>query len=292
MARTDIRRKWNSLTEFINYGDRANNSTKLERASRRVEDEREHDCWSGAKDWSSARRVALDGGWTHPALAEVDAIVEDVRVKVADSGVVDTFTPMWDTAGSMVDVGAYCGGSPEHMIAWQPVADTSRGKVVRIAYNVTVSSDVDTDVMIRKGATILALCDILATLGFTAEIWAVECVAAGTGTGSTWAGCVRVKAASETYDRGDILFALAHPSMLRRAFFAANEQEPVAVRKEFRFHAGYGRVSDSIYDDVKANLNPDVVIGSGLRGDNRKAINDPVGWVLDQLTGLELIDAN
>lgn len=291
MASETIRRRWNSLTEFIEYGDRPSNSTKLTRASRNVEDEqREHDCWSGARDWASARRVALDGGWTHPGLAEVDATVRDVRVKVADSGVVDTFRPMWDVAGSMVDVGAYCGGSPDHMIAWQPVADTSRGKVVRIAYNVTVAGSVGTDVMIRKGAAILALCDILSSMGYTSEIWAVECVNAPKGTGSTWAGSVRVKGAAQAYDRGDILFAMAHPSMLRRAFFAANEQEPVAVRREFRFHNGYGVVAREMFDDVREDLKPDVTIGSGMWGNDRKAINDPVGWVLDQLTGLELLD--
>lgn len=45
-----------------------------------------------------------------------------------------------------------------------------------------------------------------------------------------------------------------------------------------------------MFEDVRDDLAPDVVMGAGLRGDDGRAVPDPVGWVLDRLEGLDLVD--
>ena len=174
--------------------------------------------WCGAT-WEETMILARMG-WTD----ELDSALElaESAVTLADKEhMMDSFNqPVWDVTGVQVDVGAYLAGTPECMIDY-PLSTTSKaGRVITLCASVIYSAGLEPESVKKRGRLITALALALSRLGHNVELWADL-------SGSNEAGTVRhrvlVKGADDELDPARVMFAYAHPAMLRQLHFSAME---------------------------------------------------------------------
>lgn len=181
--------------------------------------------FTGSASLPEFAETARNGGWTTPQDRELtEAIVSRVASMVA----IPTYRVTDDPAmAETFDVGALVSGSPDYWI--EPEAQTftrGRGNVVRIVSSITASAGIKHDVMIRRGATALAIAEALELAGVPTEIWIVDTrsVSRYDPPIVEWRACI--KPAGLPIDHERTLIALAHPSTLRRLAFGINERDP------------------------------------------------------------------
>lgn len=144
--------------------------------------------------------------------------VESASVKVTfEAG------PTWDYApvGAFPCIPAYAAGVPENMFVPLDDGASNAKPIVRIAVNVVCSGWVDAQDIINRGAAVVALIDKIQSEGQRVELIAF-CHIEGRNDDRIIAS-VTVKRPEEVVDMDRIGFAIAHPSMLRRAMFRVVE---------------------------------------------------------------------
>jgi hypothetical protein len=161
------------------------------------------------------------GGWTN----ELDAALElaESAVTLAEKEhMTDSFNqPVWDVTGAQVDVGAYLMGTPECMIDY-PLSVTSKaGRVITLCASVIYSGSLSAETVIKRGRVITALALALSRLGHNVELWAD--LTGKNGKGELQVR-VLVKGADDELDPAKVMYAFAHPSMLRQLHFSALEK--------------------------------------------------------------------
>jgi len=175
--------------------------------------------WKGAS-FEEALELARNG-WTD----ELDGALELAESAVTfaeQEHMTDSFNqPVWDVTGAQVDVGAYLAGTPECMIDY-PLSTTSKaGRVITLCASVTYSGSLSAETVIKRGRVITALALALSRLGHNTELWADL-------TGKNDKGelqvRVLVKSADDELDPAKVMYAFAHPSMLRQLHFSALEK--------------------------------------------------------------------
>lgn len=179
------------------------------------------DDWSGHVNGTEAVALARTG-WTD---REAKALqIAESAVQLMDRNQ-ETLQPVmrYDVAGGVVDVGRYLSGEPECMIDYplQPVSTS--GKVVTLVASVSYSGSVKADTIIRRGEVITALALALSQMGHNSELWAD--ISSNNGSVTTRFR-VLVKGAGDAIDPARILFAFAHPAMLRKLGFAMIDNCP------------------------------------------------------------------
>ncbi|MFF0148182.1 hypothetical protein ATK36_2951 [Amycolatopsis sulphurea] len=183
--------------------------------------------WHGAP-WEEALQLAMDG-WSVP-LEETDVTVGELRESAGLSHAVTLLEPTWDVTGSEVDVGAYLSGVPECMVDAVPRQISRRGKVITFLVPGGYSNTIGHYVIINRGLALAALCTAIIDAGHSVEIWSGFC---GTLHVSKmeqrFSGVARVIAAGEPFDVGRLIFAVAHPAMLRRLWFGVWDAQPKRV---------------------------------------------------------------
>ena len=187
-------------------------------------------------------------------------------------------TVMDITDPGVLDFGRWATGHPE---AWMvqkesEVADSHNGNIIRMVYNISASSGVSTGEMMRKGATVVGLIDLLEQAGKRVEL---DLVSGTRGSGHSIRTVLRVKESSAPVDIERLAFALANPASFRRVCFSLWEQAPFEARGACGIPSGgYGMPEDfaALVDD-KA-----VYIGtSSLERSMSEAVR--VAWVTEQL---------
>ena len=197
-------------------------------------------------------------------------------------------TVMDITGRGVLDFGRWATGHPEAWMVQQDteVTDSSDGNIIRMVFNVSASSGVGTSEMMRKGATVVGLIDLLEQAGKRVEL---DLVAGSRGevrnSKHSIRVVVRVKESDAPVDIERLAFAMAHPATLRRLNFKIWEQAPVEARTACSIPTpskltagGYGKPEDfeAIVDD-KA-----IYIGaSSLYKSYDEAVR--VAWVKEEL---------
>ena len=123
-----------------------------------------------------------------------------------------TFTPVWDTAGSVVDVGMYLAGESECMIEYPPAKTTRTGRVVTLCASISYSAVVSQKSMVARGKVVTAFALELSRLGLGIELWADV---TATNDHRIVVNRVLVKGPNDILDPSKVLFAYAHPDLLR-----------------------------------------------------------------------------
>jgi hypothetical protein len=144
--------------------------------------------------------------------------VESASVKVTfEAG------PTWEYApvGAFPCIPGYAAGVPENMFVPQDDGASNAKPIVRIAVNVVCSGWVDAQDIINRGAAVIALIDKIQSEGQRVELVAFCHVESR--NDDRIIASVTVKRPEEPVDMDRIGFALAHPSMLRRAMFRVIE---------------------------------------------------------------------
>lgn len=195
--------------------------------------------FTGTKDMAAALGLARlgwrEGARRMIAAAAGTAVQSDCRP--AD---------VYDVAGYMPDVAAYCAGQVDHMIDRDPdSADRAARPVVRLYVNGCYSAGTETEQINNAGLALLGAVDALESSGRSVEVNWMYWTGSYTGSYVRHLITVRFKAAEEHWDLDRAAFVLAHPSMLRRLGFALVESIP-EMEKDCFGNGGYGRVRDNV----------------------------------------------
>jgi len=136
-------------------------------------------------------------------------------------------------AVSMAD---YIARRPKPVIARRRTDEKAKGhgKVVRIVVNPSASAAIDGEVIMRRGAAVMALAEAIEKRGGRVEILMRYGVTSGDTQGQYE---TVIKRAGVALNLNTVAFAMAHPSMLRRLMFRAMENTPHVMRMT---KGGYG----------------------------------------------------
>lgn len=224
MARMDIkdgktlRSFCYSLDEFADMAEKRRN---LEVRSDDYDDAMPE--WRGATFTEALSMARL--GW--PGQLDTALEIAESAIEMAEKEhLTEQFTPVWDVTGSEVDVARYLGGVPENMIDFPPMATSSAGRVITVCASVSISHAVRPDTIIRRGQVITALVMALGRLGHSVELWIDHSIDDGRKQARVIRNRILVKGPNDTLDPARIMYAFAHPSVLRQLAFALNESNP------------------------------------------------------------------
>lgn len=193
----------------------------------------------------TAFTMAREGWDTY--LQETIDIARDAVETVEGDTTVDAFNPVWDVSGSLVDVGAFVSGDPECMIEIPPAKTTRFGRVVTLCASVSYSCSINEATLIARGKVITALALELSRLGIGLELYA-DFSATGYSEGKTMHSRVLVKGPNDVLDPAKVLFAYAHPGMLRVLALTAMHGLPEKFQEALGVGMFYGMPTAPLED--------------------------------------------
>lgn len=237
--------------------------------------------WAGCEH-SEALAMASGAGYSD-VLPEVERIVARVTDTVAADLFQTSFQSTWDVAGAEVDMGRFLAGEPECMIESTPVRISRQGRAVRIVVPVAVHSGISPDVIMRRGAAVMALADILARAQHPLEVWTGHGIHAKSKDRLLY--MIEVQRANEPLDPGRLMYALAHPSMLRRLVVGLEEHESASVRRDFGVHSGggYGAQPYGCQESDLEDSSGNAIVLPELGSDEQWTEDYAVTWIEQQL---------
>ncbi|MDT0270488.1 hypothetical protein RM844_29875 [Streptomyces sp. DSM 44915] len=247
----------------------------------------DRDGWAGS-GFQESLRLATDG-WAQ-ALPETDVSIAALRERTGRRVRTTVLEPRWDVTGSEVDVGAFLAGVPECMVDAVPQQVTTRGRVVTLLVPAVCGHQVPTDHIRHRGLALAAFCSAIVTAGHSVEVWS------GWGTNlpdGRIAAVARVVSPAEPLDLGRLIFAMAHPAMLRRLWFAVWETEPEPFVRRL-LDANYGRSPFTCFpEDLPENARDAYVLPDLDQDEQRwETLDSALAWCQEVFTELGLIRAD
>lgn len=242
--------------------------------------------WAGGT-YKEAIAMATDKGY-ESAIAEATARIEAIETDIGE-GMNNSFQAVHDTAGAEVDVARFLSGEPECMIESTPIKVMRTGRILKVAVPVCYPNYIETGTVLNRGAAVMALVDAFSRMQHPVEIWA-GCAIHGTVKGKTarLVYMVKVQAADQPLDMGRIMFALAHPTMLRQLFFSAEHSEDDPIRAGFNIGHGYGHAP---YDLRPADFTDtdthNAIILPPLMDNGGWNVDQSARWIEQELTRLQ-----
>jgi hypothetical protein len=155
--------------------------------------------------------------------------------------------------GEWIDPDRLLQGEAE---VWGSVTETeveskgARGRSAHFLVGIATSGGISADIILRRGAAIVASVDILEALGFRIKVSAYDSVTRGK---DHHTGIIRLKDYHERLDVDTLSFVIAHSGFARRIGFGYQDSEPEEIRTKFGFNSGGGYGSppfDFIPEDV------------------------------------------
>ena len=242
--------------------------------------------FTGTKSLTDAVNLAVDG-W-HEVRPEVQKMFNQLESQLS-LAMDEQFSIRYDYSGDSVDMGRYMSNDPECMMDYVTEPQARMGRVVRILVAGIASAYVSAEQIQARGVAVCALIDVLHKMGVGIELWTEQCYMHPSDDKRRYSHLVKLHDSSDMMDIDDIMFAIAHPSMLRRLGFAGVEQMEWA--NEYT-RSGYGRVRDMVCGDMLGG-DVDVVVeklqNGGGWGSEDEILKNPVGWVLNTVKGLDLL---
>jgi hypothetical protein len=166
--------------------------------------------YAGAIEYASGGKVWADG----LAMIRKGTANATAQREVAQAAVLGN-----DIAGFMPDVPAYLAGQPDCMIAYG-IEETKAPKPVISIALAGFSFGMEAQDMVNRGVAVLSLVDALESDGQRCEVWFASSIVSNEGAHMH----LRVKAADQHWNPGAAAFALAHPGLFRRLWFATMER--------------------------------------------------------------------
>jgi hypothetical protein len=219
-------------------------------------------------------------GWSdvRPQVDKLFGELESSIAMVLD----ESYSIRFDYSGDSVDMGRYMSGDPECMMDYVTEPQARMGRVIKVMVNVANSARITPKQIMDRGVVVVALLDVLNKLGVGVELWTEMAISdGGVDTGNRFSQLVKIHDSSEMLDVDSTMFAIAHPSMLRRLAFGAIEQMPTEMFPEYRH--GYGTPSE-----MQRKAGYDVAVEK-LQDGHGDLVRDPVAWVLSTVKGLDLV---
>lgn len=230
-------------------------------------------------DFAEAYNLAKNG-W-HDVRAEVEQMLDTLTERLAERLDLAHVTN-YGVSGAIVDMGRYMMGDPECMMEFVQEPAERMGKVVRLFVDYGASASYEAEFIRKRGVVILALVDTLNRLGVSCEIWGETAVRNGETIHTT---VTRLHDATEPMDIDTLMFALAHPSMLRRMAFCVREMSSVAKQIGAKRGGSYG---STIHTEYAKAYGADVRM-ERLESRTHTCMTDPVEWVMQTVNGMGLV---
>lgn len=248
----------------------------------------EPDDWNGGEDFEKNLERCTEGWDEHRSQVNQNAgqITADAyreTESLRPHAVVDFF-------GGAVDMGRYVTGDPENMIDFKLAPSNGQDKVCTLLVGVTANCGQNASDMVKRGAAIVALIDILAGTGRAVEVW-VEATTwkdleykggKRIGQGNSCSVLVCVKPANGPMDLDQLLYMVAHPGAFRKSMFAAWEgMDQDGPHMSDVLSWGYGFPSNDLVhgDTVDATVELE---NMGQRTEVAE-VKNPVGWIVEVL---------
>jgi len=240
--------------------------------------------WSGGVSYDDAVQLATDG-W-HDVRPDVDRLFHNLEDQIM-ANMDEQFATVYGYSGDMVDMGRYVAGDPECMVDYVTEPSARMGRVVKVLVNMSASSSVKAETLLKRGVAVTALVDVLHKLGVGIELW-VEMPTArdGVNVGAKYSQLVKMHDSSEMLDIDNLMYGMCHPSMLRRIGFALHEGSAWKHAKHTLSH-NYGYPANVQCAEI---VGADVVVGLTQDADAGGWQSNPVGWVLGTVQGLDLVN--
>lgn len=265
--------KFQTWGEFLEFATESKPAGSYRKSRKKGREE-----FAGTSTFEETVQLAVNG-WPEGE-AQAKRLADAIFAKVAS--LVEREEVVHDVVGAAIDIGAYLNGDPECWTRQEShITDGNAPKIFRIVYNCSASAGVDKTVLSAKGAAIAALVRALEFAGHRAEVWSIPiCVSdeyeKRDSANPAHETRVQVKAADQDLDFGRLVFALAHPSMLRRLGFACIETDRIMVEKEL---SNYGWPCDSRMED-----RGDIYIAKSFYGEPHwQNAESVIAWILQTL---------
>ena len=237
------------------------------------------DGWDGMRSFAEAKELARSG-W-HDVRPQVEELLNQMSEVIADRLEIAP-NMVWNVAGGVVDVGRYCGNEPMCMLDFPMEPAERMGKVVKLFIDYGASSQFSGDFIMKRGIVLLALVDTLQKLGVSVEIYGETAITGGSAFHTT---VTKLHDPTDRLDIDELMFTLAHPAMLRRMAFAVREMSKCATTIGAVRNGSYGRTVPTLYAPT---------VGADIRMERLESrasqcMENPVEWVMQTITGLNLI---
>lgn len=266
--------QFDSLGELVEY---ARDNTE-----RRSSDRRSDATWYGSASLDDAVQQCLSG-W-HDIRPQVDEMFSRMEEHI-NMALGEVFETRFDVCGDSVDIDRFLVGEPEHMMDYVMVPAGRMGRVVRVLVNGSASCQVDPERILQRGTVVTALIDLMSKLGVGVEVW-LESASRDSKTGSVGTQLTMLHSSEQRLDIDNLMFALAHPSMLRRIGFSVMERSAWKPAKYLAVEGGgYGTPHNLTQGDrIKADVCIDrLELGRG------NEVEDGVAFVMSTVRGLDLM---
>lgn len=243
--------------------------------------------FTGTNSWADAVKLARDG-WPQ-GTERVNAISRRLEAKVLHRIVRED--TRYDVEGMGFDVARYLDGEPEHWVQPEESTFAVEGqRHVKIEVSMMCSGGISADIIMRRGAAIAALVELLEYSGQRVELWLTSANAGHNGHlgNPVHVTHIRVKAYDQPLDPARVAFALVHPSTFRRFMFALQEGARPDLAKRSLGVSGYGCVTNAVKEDDTS-----IYLPAMFYGDERWESEDSAEtWILAILAkqGVELRD--
>lgn len=244
------------------------------------------DHWNGAESFDKNLERTTEGWAEHRTEVNQNAgqITADAYREteaLRPSAVVDFF-------GGAVDMGRYVTGDPENMIDFKLAPSNGQDKVCTLLVGVTANCGQNAQDMVKRGAAVVALIDILAGTGRAVEVW-VEATSFkdyDDTDGKSVSVLVCVKPANGPMDLDQLLYMVAHPGAFRKAMFAAWEgmggqypEDAAHMTDVLSYCYGYP-ANELLHGETVA-----ATVELENMGQRREVaeVKNPVGWIVEVL---------
>lgn len=224
----------------------------------------ETDGWAGA-GWTEAVRLATDGWNEH--IPDVDLALAELRTDTRTQTPGARLVQVADTCGSEVDVAAYLAGIPECMLETELHRLSTHGRVVTFLVPVGYSCRTDHPSIINRGKALCVLGSAIVRAGHSIEVWsgfASQCPVLD----ARCSAVANVVSAGEPFDPGRLMFAMAHPAMLRRSWLGVWDSTDPQLARAMQ-DSDYGTPQGCLRTDL-----PDAIANAYtfplLAGDDRR----------------------
>lgn len=174
----------------------------------------------GTRSFAEAAKLAREG-W-HDGVARVQEIRATIGSAVQTLVSSRAESIGYDVYGEYVDVGRFLTGEPE-CFGVRVSDDSSSKRVVRINVNLGVSAVVSHEAIFARGAVVIAAIDVIESTGARVEVYGVH-GSLKLDKRKLHETHVLLKSANQPLDIDRLVFALCHPSAVRRLSFSVFEK--------------------------------------------------------------------
>lgn len=248
--------------------------------------------WAGGT-FEDALAMAEGDGY-QAAVSEAEDLIAHINMDMENRST-PGFVSNYQVAGGEIDMGRYLAGDPECMMESLPIPVMRTGRVLKLMVPICYSSMVHEDTVRRRGAAVMALVDCFQRSQHVVEIWGVLAIHSTNGKpgdrNKRLVYSVKVQDADQPMNMGRVMFALAHPTMLRQLGFGVEDQEDAKTREIFGIGRAYGTFPYSIeVSDADINAENAIVLPELKYSDSWDRAS-AVEWVQTQLERIEAMSS-